>query len=172
MGMHPNVYIGNLPKQTDLVDADVEVSFRQDLNKSVTGSIVRSDADAPFRTLIELHEGGFIVDSSECVFRIASKTQTRPRLIDDLGGDLEDQGTGLVWLEPVRLVDVSERGIAFVIVEWDEVLLTLTDDHATNIGPSACGFDVAAVAWLLEGDNLHYIKAFRTSPELTAWKEA
>ncbi len=176
MGMHPNIFAGNMPRQTDHVDAEVLVAFRQNLSVQFSGTILRDDAEAPFRTIIEVDDaladasGPFFLDATECTYTIVSKTVRKPHLVDTPGGDLEDQGTGLTWLKPAMLEAVAKRGVAYVIVEWEASLLQLGEDSTSNIGPSLCGFDVAAVAWLLDSDNLHYIQAFRESPELSAWK--
>jgi len=68
MGIEQNVGFDVFPKQGEYLGKAVEVCFNYDTVKSLRGKIVRYDMEKPFRTIIELQDGKYIM-ASECQYR-------------------------------------------------------------------------------------------------------
>ena len=69
MGVVHNIDHTRFPEQDILLNKRVVVFFHYDLNNKVYGKIVRSDAEQPGRTIIELDDGRYIL-STECHFTL------------------------------------------------------------------------------------------------------
>lgn len=69
MGVSTNVSYDKFPKQGNHLYKGVKVCFNYNMNKLLTGTIVRDDVTAPFLTIIKLDDGRHIL-SSECQYQI------------------------------------------------------------------------------------------------------
>lgn len=67
MGVETNVGFAAWPKQGALLHRRARVCFHYDGSREVTGTIVRSDAEAPYRTIIALDDGRVVL-ASECMY--------------------------------------------------------------------------------------------------------
>lgn len=67
MGIERNVGLKVFPKQGD-TEKKVEVCFNYDTSKFIRGKIVREDMEEPFRTIIKLSDGRYIL-GTECQYR-------------------------------------------------------------------------------------------------------
>ena len=68
MGIEKNVGFDVFPKQGDYLGKVVEVCFNYDTTKTLRGKIVRDDMEEPYRTIIELENGKYIL-GTECQYR-------------------------------------------------------------------------------------------------------
>lgn len=73
MGCHKNINMKDFPKQGEYLDKRVEVCFYYDTSETIGGVIVRDDMDEPFKTIIKLDDGRFIL-AGECQYSIARET--------------------------------------------------------------------------------------------------
>lgn len=73
MGVHTNINppAGKFPKQSDNVNRRVEVCFHYDTTRTVLGTIVRDDMEAPGEMLIAIDDGP-VVRSVECMYSFAN----------------------------------------------------------------------------------------------------
>jgi hypothetical protein len=69
MGIAPNVSATGFPKQGDFLHAEVSVCFHYDSATLIGGIIVRDDREAPFRTIIRLDDGRFVL-ATECQYTV------------------------------------------------------------------------------------------------------
>jgi hypothetical protein len=69
MGVRENVGYTVFPKQSQDLGKDVNVCFLYDTNNMIRGKLVRSDIEAPFKTIIVLDDGRYIL-STECQYQI------------------------------------------------------------------------------------------------------
>ena len=67
MGIEKNVGFDEFPKQGSHLGKQVEVCFNYDTSKTLAGKIVRDDADEPYRTIIELENGKYVL-ATECTY--------------------------------------------------------------------------------------------------------
>ncbi len=65
----PTLTHEHFPKQGAMTGRTVEVVFDYDTDHPTTGEIVRSDEEAPYRTIIRL-VGGRYVMGTECQYRL------------------------------------------------------------------------------------------------------
>ena len=68
MGIEKNVGLKVFPKQGDYFGKTVEVCFNFDSSKTIRGKVVRDDIEEPFKTIIELSNGRYIL-ATECQYR-------------------------------------------------------------------------------------------------------
>ena len=69
MGIEKNINFTSFPKQGAHVGARVRVVFQYDTTLYMTGTILRDDAEAPFRTIIKLDDGRLVL-STECQYSL------------------------------------------------------------------------------------------------------
>lgn len=67
MGRCKNITHEKFPQQTENAGRKVMVCFHHDTNHTMGGTIVRDDAEEPFRTIIQLDNGNFVL-GTECMF--------------------------------------------------------------------------------------------------------
>ena len=67
MGIEKNVGFNKFPKQGKLLEKKVEVCFDYDTSKLVDGRIVRDDIKEPYRAIIQLSDGRYVL-STECQY--------------------------------------------------------------------------------------------------------
>lgn len=67
MGSHANISATKFPKQGRYLNKRTRVCFNYDTSQTLWGTIVRNDAEEPFRTLIHLDNGHFL-DAVECQY--------------------------------------------------------------------------------------------------------
>jgi hypothetical protein len=65
MGIHANINSHRWPKQGPYLGAPVEVAFNYDTRHTVEGVVVRDDAEEPYRTIIRLANGRYVL-ATEC----------------------------------------------------------------------------------------------------------
>lgn len=82
MGDSANISIIRFPKQADSVGSRVEVCFHFNTKNTIEGTVVRDDREDPFRTIIRLDDGRFVL-ATECQWRPAV-TPTRRRVLLDV----------------------------------------------------------------------------------------
>lgn len=68
MGIVNNVTHSQYPDQSDYLGKTVAVTFNYDTENTIYGIIVRDDMTEPYRTLIALTDGRFIL-GTECQWR-------------------------------------------------------------------------------------------------------
>ena len=68
MGSHPNITAEKFPRQGVYLGQPVVVCFHYDSAKTVRGTIVRDDAEAPGVAIIELGDGRFVL-TTECQYQ-------------------------------------------------------------------------------------------------------
>lgn len=66
MGVHKNIGLDKFPEQ-DKVGKPVSVCFNYDTSKRISGVIVRDDVGDPWRVIIKLDDGRYVLDT-ECQF--------------------------------------------------------------------------------------------------------
>lgn len=71
MGIAANISFSEYPKQTDWVGRRVRVCFHYDTRNQVGGEIIRDDKEEPFRLIIKLNDGRFVL-ASECMYSLES----------------------------------------------------------------------------------------------------
>lgn len=68
MGVEKNVSLTEFPKQyEDQVNQKVQVYFNYDTSQGILGTMVRSDAEDPYRGIIKLDDGRYIL-TTECQY--------------------------------------------------------------------------------------------------------
>jgi hypothetical protein len=67
MGVVTNVSMDKFPKQGDFLGKRVNVCFNYDSEKEIGGVIVRDDDEEPFRTIIKLNDGRYVL-ATECMY--------------------------------------------------------------------------------------------------------
>jgi hypothetical protein len=67
MGVVANVGIDQMPKQGSWLGRRTRVCFNYDTSRTVMGTIVREDDEAPFVTIISLDDGRVVL-ASECQY--------------------------------------------------------------------------------------------------------
>jgi len=67
MGVVSTIDHDKFPKQGSFKGRRCQVCFNYDLSGSVGGTIVRDDREAPFRTIIQLDDGRFVL-ATECQY--------------------------------------------------------------------------------------------------------
>jgi len=68
MGVQANIDFNNFPKQSDLVGKITTVIFRYDTSNPLRGQIVRDDMETPWRTIILLENGRYVL-GTECQYQ-------------------------------------------------------------------------------------------------------
>lgn len=68
MGAHDNISFDKFPKQGSYLLREVEVCFNYDTSKTISGVVVREDAEAPGLMIIKLDNGRHVL-STECQYR-------------------------------------------------------------------------------------------------------
>ena len=72
MGVVLNIGATKFPEQDpEKQQKRVAVRFRDNSGVDVLGTIVRSDAEEPYQTIIKLDDGRYILDS-ECMYRVSN----------------------------------------------------------------------------------------------------
>jgi hypothetical protein len=69
MGVEQNISFANFPRQGNFLGKLTEVCFDYDTSQTVAGIVVRYDVEHPFRTIIQLANGNYVL-GTECQFRI------------------------------------------------------------------------------------------------------
>jgi hypothetical protein len=69
MGIEKNVGFDVFPKQGEHLGKRAEVCFNYDTSRTLSGKIVRDDMEEPFRTIIELENGKYIM-ATECQYSV------------------------------------------------------------------------------------------------------
>lgn len=69
MGVHCAVAHDKFPKQGSYLHAAVEVVFNYDTAQPLRGTLVRDDAEDPWRTIIRLEDGRYVL-GTECQYRL------------------------------------------------------------------------------------------------------
>lgn len=67
MGCIKNIDFKNYPKQSEYLGKTVEVCYHYDSDEIHRGTIIRDDAEEPFRTIIQLENGGVLL-TTECQY--------------------------------------------------------------------------------------------------------
>lgn len=67
MGEHANISFARFPKQGSYLLKEVEVCFNYDTSKTLSGIVVRDDAEAPGLMIIKLDNGRHVL-STECQY--------------------------------------------------------------------------------------------------------
>jgi hypothetical protein len=65
MGCHDNIRIDTFPKQASMLGKHVRVCFHYDSSKIIEGTVVRDDAEEPFKMIIKLDNNRYVL-STEC----------------------------------------------------------------------------------------------------------
>lgn len=76
MGVEHNVGIDHFPKQGSWQGLRTKVCFRYDTSRIIMGTVVRDDAEAPWKTIIRLDDGRFVL-STECMHSPEPETGER-----------------------------------------------------------------------------------------------
>lgn len=67
MGFCKNIKYDRFPKQSDDVGKEVLVCFHHDTSHTMKGTLVRDDMEDPYRTIIQLENGQFVL-GTECAY--------------------------------------------------------------------------------------------------------
>jgi len=67
MGVVENVDYDKFPRQGVFAGRRARVCFRYDTSRAIMGTIVRDDNEEPFRTIIRLDDGRFVL-ATECMY--------------------------------------------------------------------------------------------------------
>ena len=67
MGIEENIDSAKFPRQSNLINKEVTVCFNYNAENSIQGVVVRDDIDRPFRMMIKLVGGRYIL-STECQY--------------------------------------------------------------------------------------------------------
>lgn len=67
MGNHANITASKFPDQSDDLHRRVEVCFHYDTSRTVGGTIVRDDREAPYLVIIRLDDGRYVT-AGECQY--------------------------------------------------------------------------------------------------------
>jgi hypothetical protein len=65
MGCHDNITYERFPKQGDWLGKRVDVCFHYDSSRTIGGTIVREDEEAPWLCIIRLDDGRHVL-TTEC----------------------------------------------------------------------------------------------------------
>lgn len=68
MGYHYNVDYEKFPAQGVFLNKECKVCFNY-ADRTIKGKIVRDDMEEPFKTIIQLEDGRFVM-STECMYSI------------------------------------------------------------------------------------------------------
>lgn len=66
MGIESNIDYNSFPKQGDWLGKRTKVCFKYDTEHIIMGTIVRDDAEHPFKCIIQLDNGSFVL-TTECM---------------------------------------------------------------------------------------------------------
>ncbi len=69
MGTEKNIGFNVFPKQGEHLYKKVEVCFNYDTSKRLEGRVVRDDIEEPFRTIIQLSDGKYVL-ATECQYTV------------------------------------------------------------------------------------------------------
>lgn len=69
MEIEKKVRFDVFPKQGEYLGKRIEVCFNYDTSRTLAGKIVRNDIEEPFRTIIELDNGKYIL-ATECQYSV------------------------------------------------------------------------------------------------------
>ncbi len=99
MGCHKNVGKDKFPKQGEYLGKRCKVIFFYDASSEVMGTVVRDDAEDPWRTFIKLDDGR-VVTSTECQYNpteeeASGKANGRTQDADGRRGDPHQAAVGL-----------------------------------------------------------------------------
>ena len=72
MGIEENIGFNVFPKQGNDLGIEVDVCFKYDNSNVLKGIIVRDDIEEPFRRIIQLSGGRYIL-STECMYSLKRK---------------------------------------------------------------------------------------------------
>ena len=67
MGVQVNVGYETFPTQSSWLGKKCRVHFKYNVEKMIEGTIVRDDIEQPFKTIIKLDDGRFIL-ATECQY--------------------------------------------------------------------------------------------------------
>ena len=67
MGRHKSIAIDKFPKQGDLLGKRVMVCFHYNTKDIIHGIVVRDDTEEPYRTIIKLDDGLYVL-ATECMY--------------------------------------------------------------------------------------------------------
>lgn len=67
MGVAPNVSHDKFPKQGPNLNTRMRVVFNYDLTHELRGTVVRDDYEEPWKTIIQLDNGHYVM-STECQY--------------------------------------------------------------------------------------------------------
>jgi hypothetical protein len=67
MGCHKNITATTFPRQSDRLNARVQVCFHYDTSMLVDGTVVRDDTEDPCELIIKLDDGRYL-RASECQY--------------------------------------------------------------------------------------------------------
>ena len=67
MGAVHNIHADSFPRQSGNIGSRVQVCFHYDTSRTCNGTIVRSDAEDPWRTIIRLDDGRHVL-ATECQY--------------------------------------------------------------------------------------------------------
>jgi len=76
MGVEMNIDFDKFPKQGTYLGKEVEVCFRYNTEKALSGVVVREDDEAPGIMIIKLSDGRHVL-STECQYRPKKTQPTR-----------------------------------------------------------------------------------------------
>lgn len=71
MGVVSTISHDTMPKAGSALGKRVEVCFHFNTKDTIGGEIVRDDSERPFRTIIKLDDGRFVL-ATECQYRFTS----------------------------------------------------------------------------------------------------
>jgi len=74
MGTEPKISSVKFPRQGKFLGKPVRVCFHYDTSHSITGRVVRDDADAPGLMIIRLDNGSYVL-STECQYQLIKEPQ-------------------------------------------------------------------------------------------------
>lgn len=69
MGVVQSIGHSKFPKQGPRLNKRVLVCFNYDLANTIRGVVVRNDVEEPYRTIIRLDDGRFVLDT-ECQYTL------------------------------------------------------------------------------------------------------
>jgi len=67
MGIVANIRADSFPRQSEQLGKQVQVCFHYDISKIITGTVVRDDAETPWKTIIRLDDGRHVL-TTECMW--------------------------------------------------------------------------------------------------------
>ncbi len=69
MGTHPTIGYDRFPEQGRDLNKQAMVAFGYQLDTVLPGKVVRDDVEEPFRTIIALEDGRYVL-GTECQYRV------------------------------------------------------------------------------------------------------